>query len=91
MSVEDDLEEYARRVNASRSKEKTTTDPQMIERAQNMRAVLLMDAEGLIARSPQALKAKAKMIWDDDSIQNPTSREASFVRSLLRDLLQWEP
>jgi hypothetical protein len=50
-----------------------------------------MKAEGLIARNPRALKAKAMMVWNEDWVQNPTSAGASFVRSLLRDLLQWKP
>jgi hypothetical protein len=91
MSVEDDIEEFARRAVALTNDEKTAIDDEAKQHAQDMKSVLFTDAEGLIARSPQALKAKARMVRDEDWIQNPTSAGASFIRSLLRDLLEWEP
>lgn len=91
MSVEGDLEEYARRMTSLINEEKAATHDEARERSKNIRNVLLMDGEGLMARSPEALKAKAKMIWNEDWIQNPTTAGTSFVRSLLRDLLHWEP
>ena len=91
MSVEDDFEEYARRIAASRNEEKSATDDDAKQRVREIRSVLFMNVEGLIARSPQALQAKAQMVWDEDWTQNPTFGGASFVRSLLSDLLQWKP
>jgi hypothetical protein len=91
MSVEDDLQEFARRAVAFANEAKTATDDEMTQRYQDKRSVLFLDSEGLIARTPGALKAKAMMVWDEDWVQNPTSAGASLVRSLLRDLLQWEP
>ena len=91
MSVEDDLQGFARLAIAFANEAKTATDDETRQRCRDKRSVLLMDAEGLIARNPAALKAKAMMVWDEDWVQNPTSAETSFVRSLLRDLLHWEP
>ena len=91
MSVEDDLEAYAGRAVELTNEIERMTHHESKERIQGLRSVLLMDAEGLIARNPRALKAKAMIVWNEDWVRNPTSAEASFVRSLLRDLLQWEP
>jgi hypothetical protein len=91
MSVEDDLQDFARRAVAFANEAKTATVDEIRQRYQDKRSVLLMDAEALIARNPGALKAKAMMVWDEDWVQNPTSAGASLLRSLLRDLLQWEP
>jgi hypothetical protein len=91
MSVEDDLQDFARHAVAFANETRTATDDETRQRYQDRRSVLLMDAEGLIARNPGALKAKAMILWDEDWVQNPTSAGVSFLRSLLRDLLQWEP
>ena len=91
MSVEDDLEDYARRAVDLENEEKMATDDEARQRTKDLRSVLFMKAEGLIARNPRALKAKAMMVWNEGWVQNPTSAGASFVRSLLRDLLQWKP
>jgi hypothetical protein len=90
MTVEDDLQGFARRAVVLANEAKTATDNETRRLCQDKRNVMLMEAEQLIARNPGALKAKAMIVWDDDWVQNPTSAEASFIRSLLRDLLQWE-
>jgi hypothetical protein len=90
MTVEENLEDFARRAVALAQEEKRASDCETRQRAKDMRSVLFMNAEGLIARNPRALKAKARMAWDEEWVQNPDSAGASLVRSLLRDLLQWE-
>jgi hypothetical protein len=77
MTVGDDLENYARRAVGLENEAKIATDGETRQRTHDLRSVLLMDAEGLIARSPQALKAKAMMVWNEDWVQNPTSASAS--------------
>ena len=91
MGVEDDLEDCARRAVDLANEEKMATDDETRQHTKDLRSVLFMKAEGLIARNPRALKAKARMVWNEDLVQNPTSAGASFVRSRLRDLLQWKP
>lgn len=91
MSVADDLQDLARRAVAFANEAKTAADDETEQRCRDKRSVLLMEAEALIARNPDALKAKAMMVWDEDWVQNPTSAGAGLLRSLLRDLLQWEP
>ncbi len=91
MSVEDTLEDYARRAMSLKNVANTATDHEARQHNQDRQSTLYMDAEGLIARNPRAFKAKALMVRNEDWIQNPPSASASFVRSLLRDLLLWEP
>lgn len=90
MNREDQLQHFARLAVEYANRAKTATGNEEKERFQAMRSVVLMDAEGVLARSPAALRAKAIMLWDEDWIQHPTSSDASFLRSLLRDLLQWD-
>ena len=62
MSVEDDLEDYTRRAVNLKNEETMATDDETRQRTKDLRSVLFMKAEGLIARNPRALKAKAMMV-----------------------------
>jgi hypothetical protein len=92
MTIETDLEELAREAAAYQHAAENAPDDAVREKFHCKRHVVMIDASGLLARSPEALKLKASMLREDDYMdREPAAGAAYLLRSLLRDLTQWEP
>ena len=91
MTVETELQEFVAKAEACLHDAANTSEGANTERFSRMRRIALFDASNTIARTPEALKLKASLLHDADYFdRKPTPGAAYLIRSLLRDIANWE-